>query len=94
LFLREIKRKYIRLKYENHKFVANQFDNGEKINNLIKIVQENDQKKLFEMLLQLFGQNYDLLAPLDLDVNTSHWLRVNSINIISIFSLRNVIYYN
>ena len=68
-FCRETRRKYIKQKYENHKFVLNKLSNKEKIIKLLKNLEDNEPKDLFDSLLNFFGQNFDLLAPIDQDVN-------------------------
>ena len=68
-FLRETRRKYIRQKYENHKFASNHLINkNNEINNLLKYFQEKDQKIIFDSLLKLFSYNHNILAPIESDV--------------------------
>ena len=67
---RETRRKYIRQKYENHKFASiSQVNKNNEIYNLLKNFQENDPKIVFDSLLRLFGYNYNILAPIETDVS-------------------------
>ena len=60
--------KFIKDKYERHKFI-DQESNIDQIHHIIEFAKVNSKERTFEVLLQLFGQNFNLLAPIPHDVS-------------------------
>jgi hypothetical protein len=63
-----MKRKYIRQKYEMHKFAKNYYSIST-LYQIIELISRNDYKQIYETLLQLFAQNVDLMTPIEADVS-------------------------
>ena len=64
---RETRRRYIKLKYEQHAFVNYQYP-YEKLYEFVNFAKTNERAKVVDLLLQLFAQNIDLMLPLPNDV--------------------------
>ena len=67
MFDRETRRRYIKLKYEQHAFVNYEYP-FEKLYEFVSFAKANERTKVVELLLQLFAQNIDLMLPLPSDV--------------------------
>lgn len=59
----EMRYKFIKDKYERHKFIKHEIP-FDKHHQMIEFAKVNSREKTFEVLLQLFGQNINLLAPI------------------------------
>ena len=64
----EMRYKFIKDKYERHKFIKHEIP-FDKHHQMIEFAKVNSREKTFEVLLQLFGQNINLLAPIAHDVS-------------------------
>ena len=46
-------------------FVKTDYNLDKTLSNFIEFVRENDYKKNFELILRIYGQNINLMSPLD-----------------------------
>jgi hypothetical protein len=59
--------KFIKDKYERHKFVDMENTN-ESVFHFIQNAQTMKREEVFELLLLFFGQNFNFMAPIENDV--------------------------
>lgn len=61
--------RFIKDKYERHKFVQHTQDNLDQLSQVIEFAKANSRERTFDLLLRSFGQDLNLLAPLVHDVS-------------------------
>lgn len=59
---------FIKNKYEKHKFIEQETQIDRQFNRFIEFAKVNSREKTFELLLSLFGQNYNFMKPIEADV--------------------------
>ena len=64
-----MRHKFIRDKYEKHKFVKIETNLEKIMNEFIEFVKVNDYKRNFELLLYIYGQNLNLMTPFENSLN-------------------------
>ena len=66
----ETRHRFIKDKYEKHKFVQRDTKNDKFYNfNFIEFAKSNTREKTFELILKFFAQNGNLMTPNETDVS-------------------------